>query len=655
MEGPEFLKEKYGNLHSSEEVASATDRKEVRRGEKISRKPLDQIQNYLERLAEIPNRKDSESRGRGIQAVKKVLLSKFVTKFEDIPESYHLLNERIIRERGQGGDYGHFTPEQKDKARRFQAEASLADQESSLEQWIDELTSEETVAIPDYLKYWVFRNVLELQEYDKEKGEFPKRSKGTVKMFPEVNHEALEYVVDAVIKKHKAEEVTFEGFEADLTTEQKEKFLKLLNSENFSKLYAWAHQEIHPIPEHLLLVTDGEWIKYEQDDEETENYKRLSQSIRGRGTGWCTAGENTAKNQLMVGDFYCYYSLDDEKKPTIPRLAIRMEQGKIAEVRGIAAKQNTDPYIGSVLHKKLEEFPDREEYAQKEHDMARLNGIEPKTRKGQDLSPEDLRFLYEIDAPIVGFGQERDIRIKEILSKRNAREDAPLALGCRPYEIAWDRKEIDEDTKAYIGPLFPHIFDYDIKCLYTKFPEHRIEIFQVKVDERSAEELADELQQKYLPINYNIISYLHNYKAYQESIKPGDYRFVKVSTTDLGFEERATFDALRETARKYGARVSEHSLGPWFGLFYSSKEPPALFASDRLNDEEQNCRDLFVIDDDLTQPDQHYRLSVSSYPLDYKFEYQKFVFQVEPKPITPVSSDQRYWDRQDELETNMRK
>ena len=198
--------------------------------------------------------------------------------------------------------------EDQEKERRNQSEAVLSDQESSLEQWIDYLASGDSSYMPDYIKYWVFRNVIDLQEYDKEKNEFPKRSKGTVKMFPDINQEALAYVIDAVLKKQQGEEFKFERFEVDLDDQQKEAFKKGLTNENFSKLYAWANEQIHPIAKHLLPITAGEWIKYEQDNEEgkTENYKKLNQSIRGRGTGWCTAGENTAKSQLQSGDFYCY-------------------------------------------------------------------------------------------------------------------------------------------------------------------------------------------------------------------------------------------------------------------------------------------------------------------------------------------------------------
>ena len=204
MENNNFLKQKY-NLHNTPEIKSAAKRTEIRTGEKVPQNPSEQIGNYLDRFKEIINRTDPDEKEQGINALKKILSNKFATKYEDIPESWYALNERILRERGQGGDWASYSKENQQKEKQKQAEAVLADQEASLEQWIDYLASSDSAYMPDYIKYWTFRNVIELQEYDKEKNEFPKRSKGTVKMFPDINQEALAYVIDAVLKKQAGE------------------------------------------------------------------------------------------------------------------------------------------------------------------------------------------------------------------------------------------------------------------------------------------------------------------------------------------------------------------------------------------------------------------------------------------------------------------
>ena len=59
--------------------------------------------------------------------------------------------------------------------------------------------------------------------------------------------------------------------------------------------------------------------------------------------------------QLQGGDFYVYYSINENREPVIPRVAIRMEGDHIAEVRGIAHDQNVDPYIRLQVYKKMKE------------------------------------------------------------------------------------------------------------------------------------------------------------------------------------------------------------------------------------------------------------------------------------------------------------
>lgn len=574
MENPEFLKTKY-NLHNTPEVKSAARRTEVRSGEKVSQKTADQIANYLNRFQEIIDRQDDGEREMGINALKKVLTDKFVTKYEDIPKNWHDLNERILRERGGGGDWNKYSEENKEIARWEQSEAVLADQEASLEQWVDYLASPVSNYMPDEIKYWTFRNITELSEFDKDKSEFPKRSKGTVKMFPDINHEALAYVIDAVLKKQNNEDFKFDRFEADLSETQKEQFKQSLKDESFSRLYAWANEQIHPIAKHLLPITEGKWIKYEQDDENSDNYKKLVESIRGRGTGWCTAGESTAKTQLQGGAFHCYYTEDDEKQAIIPRIAIRMDGDNIGEVRGIAYKQNLDPYMGDVLASKLDEFPDKEEYLKKDADMKQLTEIDNKVIAGQDLNKDDLIFIYEINDKITGFGYEPDPRVEEIRATRNPQEDAPIVLDCQPQEIVRSQAEYEgsiknkQIIKAYIGPLFPGIFKLNLEHIYASFPEGRIEKFQMTLGERNKDELINELNEKKESDNLKDKIFISDSathiltKPEFETLKKKEVAdLVKLKVADLGFSSASTVEKVFEKAEELGLELCPPEVGP---------------------------------------------------------------------------------------------
>lgn len=333
MENPEFLKEKYG-LHKSEEVEHAAERTRIRTGEKVPQDPAERIQNYLDRFSEILDREDPDKRERGLEALKTVLHNTFVIKPEDIPEGYYENQRRIAREQGHGDV--EITEDQREQL----AEVIVADQESSLDKWLDYLSSPDAT-YPDWLKYYAVRSVVSLGEFDKEKKQFTKRSKGTTKPFPDLNREALAYVFDAIEKKHRKETPDLEALEA----EDKQKFEQLLVGENFGKLYAWAIEKVTPESQDALANTEGKWVKYDKGSD----HMPLVESLQGHGTGWCTAGESTAQTQLAGGDFYVYYSNDQAGRPTIPRVAIRMADDRIAEVRGIAPEQNMDPYIGGVV------------------------------------------------------------------------------------------------------------------------------------------------------------------------------------------------------------------------------------------------------------------------------------------------------------------
>lgn len=117
-------------------------------------------------------------------------------------------------------------------------------------------------------------------------------------------------------------------------------------------------------------------------------------------------------------------------------------QGKnIAEVRGIAHEQNLDPYIGNIVDEKLVEFSDGKAYQKKSADMKKLTEIDRKNARGEKLTINDLRFLYEVDSKIKGFGYLKDPRIKEILAKRDAQSDISFIFKCSKEQISTTKNE----------------------------------------------------------------------------------------------------------------------------------------------------------------------------------------------------------------------
>jgi hypothetical protein len=584
MENPNFLKQKY-NLHNTPEAESAAKRTEVRSGEKVPQKPDAQIQNYLDRFKEIIDRPDEEKREQGMNALKHILYNKFVIKPEEIPESYFTTQQRLARE------LGHGEVEIGEEQRKQLTEVIITDQKSSLDNWTDYLSSKDAT-YPDWLKYYSFRSMLSLGEYDKENKQFTKRSKTTTKPFPDLNREALAYVLDVIEKKYQPQteeqkklevekriqkEVNLSEEEKQAKQEEQINFEKILQGENFAKLYAWAIDKVTPASKERLASTEGKWIKYNQNSD----HMPLVESLQGHSTGWCTAGESTAQTQLSNGDFYVYYSLDENGQAKIPRAAIRMEGDSIGEVRGIGPDQNLDPYIGDVVKTKMAEFPDGASYEKKSSDMKILTEIDNKNKEDKPLNKEDLIFLYEINSPIEGFGYGRDPRIQEIISTRNPKEDAPIVLECESKEIVYSEENYiqalkeNRNIKAYIGPLFSNIFSQNIEHIYSSFPNGRIERVETTIGTKSKEELIKELNEREKSINPedkiytsdNARSMLQK-PEFAVISKPEKINLIKLKVQDLGFKNNPTTEQIYKRAEELGLELCSPEVGPHLRLNY---------------------------------------------------------------------------------------
>lgn len=551
MENPNFLKKKY-DLHNAPEVESAAKRTQKRTNEKVPQAPEFRIQNYLNRFKEIVERKDPGKREMGINALKHVLYDKFVIKPEQIPESYFDNQKRIAREQG----YGDI--EITEETKKHLTEVIITDQKSSLDTWVDYLSLQDAV-YPDWLKYYAFRSVLNIGEYDKEKKQFTKRSNTSVKPFPDLNREALAYVLDVIEKKTKQEKINPDN----LNLNEQQEFEKILQSENFAKLYAWAIEKITPASKERLVDAKGKWVKYNQGSD----HMPLVESLQGHGTGWCTAGESTAQIQLQGGDFYVYYSNDEHNKPTIPRVAIRMQGNEIGEVRGVAPDQNLDPYINDVVKQKLQEFPDGKLYEKKQADMKKLTEIDNKNQAEQPLTKDDLIFLYEINSPIQGFGYQTDPRIEEIRKTRDPEQDAPIVFECGPNQIAHKLEDINQNTKAYIGPLFKGIFQLNLEYIYTSFPEGKIRKMETIIGGKTKQELIKELQEKKINIS-NYAKQMMDNKDFTTSKKSEQIDLIRLTVEDLGFLNGATTQEIYEKAQELGLELCPAETGPNIRLNY---------------------------------------------------------------------------------------
>ena len=416
----DMISKVYTNLHNSDRVLKASN---------ISDKKRERLLKYFERLEELHNKVAKTKSVTGEKLLKNFYYDLYVIKPENIPDAYFQNQVRLARERG----YGNIKLTEEDKRRM--TEEVIDDQKKSLDKWIEYfLYDEESKSYEMWEKYWVFQGLQNLGKYDKATYKFSKRDKTTVYPFPPVEREYIFTTLKLM-----------EDFLKDKKGEEDIK--QALSTGNFKLLYEYVIKQSFLKGEHQSNNSDGKWIKYEQGSD----YNILRDSLQGYYTGWCTAaGENFAKDQLAGGDFYVYYSLDENGEAKVPRIAIRMDgKDKIGEIRGIADNQNMEPEMMPILEEKLKEFPDKDKYLKKEHDMKLLTLIDKKVNNNIELTLEELKFLYEIDDKISGFGCGNDPRIKEIKSKRNCKKDYAYLFNIKEEDIALSQEEWESNPEKF--------------------------------------------------------------------------------------------------------------------------------------------------------------------------------------------------------------
>ena len=410
----------YADLHNSQRVLNFSNKLDKKR---------ERIIKYFNRLEEVHNKVSETKSASAEKILKNFYYDLYIIKPENIPKSYFNNQIELARERG----YGNITLTEEDKAGMISQ--VIEDQKETLDKWIEYfLYDEESSYYEMWEKYWVFQGLQTLGKYDKKTYKFSKRDKTTVYPFPPVEREYIFTTLKLM-----------EDFLKDRKTEDDIK--NALEAGNFKLLYEYVIKQSMLRGEKQSNSTSGKWIKYEQGSD----YNILRNSLQGYYTGWCTAaGENFAKHQLANGDFYVYYTLDNNGEAKVPRIAIRMDGStKIGEIRGIADNQNMEPEMMPILEEKLEEFPDREKYYKKERDMKLLTLIDKKVNKNIELSLDELKFLYEIDNEIEGFGYEKDPRIQEIINKRNQKKDYAFIYNINENAIALTQEEWKENPKQY--------------------------------------------------------------------------------------------------------------------------------------------------------------------------------------------------------------
>ncbi|MDO4753361.1 MAG: hypothetical protein Q4A36_04010, partial [Candidatus Saccharibacteria bacterium] len=406
---------------------------------------------YLSRLEKLISKYGNEAEKKLWEAsIKDDLL----IEYDDIPESYWQFKRQELRDNGAGAI--ELTEEY--KHRIFKEERRI--QRESLEKWANYLGDKHS-PYPLWFKVYAWDGMTKMGKYARDKGEYAVRNKTTMAPYPDPNAEALAKVFEVVNRYHGNSEKEF-------YTEQGERNIKLekaVQSGNFAKIYNAIERDIAPIIEPPENPEDvhGEWIEHSLGEE--DDIARAA-----NGTGWCVASSSVGRHYLEYGTYgqdedwdedydedyndyneskFILFHLEDPSTRKLSKNAvasIRLDpDGQVAEISGLKEGQALNDSLVPVVAEKVKSLPGGEKFLEAFADKQELIRLDHKMQNNEDLTKEELEFIYEINHPIhtLDTYNNSDPRINELREKYgleyalNAGVDInQLMSKLKPYGIA---------------------------------------------------------------------------------------------------------------------------------------------------------------------------------------------------------------------------
>ena len=386
---------------------------------------------YLSRLDRIIKKHGDKAE----QKIWEASAESVVMDFEDIPDSYWKQQEQILRDNGQGRELSRSEKE-------ILADDLIEKQRESITSWTNYL-GDKNCPYPLWFKVYAFDGISKMSNaLNLDDANYDRRDHTTALSFPKLNAEILAKVYRQINNFYGVDKEDWLKKNSD-----DEKLVSLVKSANFPKLYAKELLDTKVIlktPERAEDV-HGDWFEYKLGDE--EEIADLAE-----GTRWCVVDPNVAHNYLTYGQFinpgednnyddddwedddqteypeakFIIFRLEDPNSPGVyasnGSASIRLDpDGTVAEVSGLNDGQAVEDALVPTVKKKTLSLPGGEKYLQKFDDKQTLIRLDKKMKKGQDLTKEELSFLYELDRPIATLDtyNRRDPRIPELKEKYN--------------------------------------------------------------------------------------------------------------------------------------------------------------------------------------------------------------------------------------------
>ena len=428
-----------------------------------------------------------------------------VMDYEDIPDAYWKQQEQILRDNGQGRELSRDEKE-------TLAEDLIEKQRESINTWSNYL-GDKDCPYPLWFKIYAFDGVSKMGLVNKETKEFEKRDKSTVASFPILNPEVLAKVYRNINEFYGVDKEDWLAQHPD-----DEKLVSLVKSGNFPKLYAkelFETKTIIKTPEKPEDI-EGDWFTYQLGDED-----ELAKTAEG--TGWCIADPNVAHNYLEYGNYghSTNEGTDEEssskakfiifklKAPNSPDgystngvASIRLDpDGMVTEVSGLNEGQAIEDSLIPTVKEKVLSLPGGKEFLQKFEDKQTLIRLDHKLQKGEDLTKEELSFLYELDRPIATLDtyNDEDPRITELKEKYGIEYALEKGIDANKLVSNLNPKYI----AFYLDTLLEHGTDIDVNELVSNLNPKYIAFYLDTLLEHGADIDVNELVLKLDP--YDIV------------------------------------------------------------------------------------------------------------------------------------------------------
>ena len=369
-----------------------------------------------------------------------------VMDYEDIPDAYWKQQEQILRDNGQGRKLSEYE-------KKILAEDLIDKQRQSITSWANYL-GDKNCPYPLWFKVYAFDGISKMSNaLNLDDADYNRRDNTTALSFPKLNAEILAKVYRQINDFYGVDKENWLAQHSD-----DEKLVSLVKSANFPKLYAKELVDTKVIlktPERTEDV-HGDWFEYKLGDE--EEIASLAE-----GTRWCVVDPNVAHNYLVYGQYsdpgedgdyddyededyedddqsevydqdnikvenpeakFIIFRLEDPNSPGVfasnGSASIRLDpNGIVDEISGLNDGKAVEDALVPIVKEKALSLPGGEKYLQKFDDKQTLIKLDNKIEAGEDLTKEELTFLYELDRPIATLDTYNrvDPRIPELKEK----------------------------------------------------------------------------------------------------------------------------------------------------------------------------------------------------------------------------------------------